>query len=151
MCQLQWQRQCLFLLPPLQTRAIIKQHQFDDGGCSVGTGMAMSQEFGVGMKEKEQPSGLQTLHGISLGQQCHIAVSAKESSKPAWRLCPCFVPSLRPWFCVVNTSTTVLPHRSCILAAGWSEHGCNPECITTAEGCCWLGGKMSGTYCDYTK
>lgn len=84
----------------------------------MGTLMAMSQEIGVGTNGKEQPSGLETPQDSFLGQQGYIAVSAKDSSKPAWRLCPCFVPSLRPWFCVLNTSTTVLTHRSCILAAG---------------------------------
>lgn len=72
MCQVQWQsRYLLFLLPPLLTRAIIKQHHFDDGGCSVGTLMAMSQEFsptGVGMNGKEQPTGLETPHGSSSAQ-----------------------------------------------------------------------------------
>lgn len=68
MCQVQWHSWHLSLLPPLQTRGIIKQHHFDGVGCNVGTLMAVSQEIEVGMNGKEKPSGLETPPGSFLGQ-----------------------------------------------------------------------------------
>ena len=69
MHQLQWQSQRqLFLLPPLQTRAISKWHHFGDAGCGVATLTAMSHETGVGMNGKEQPDGVETSYGSFLAQ-----------------------------------------------------------------------------------
>lgn len=153
MHQVQWQSWCqLFLLSPLQTRVISKRHHFGMQAAAWPRRWQWAMKLGW---EGAAQWGRDTLWWF-LGPVMWVTLLylQKDSSKPEWRLCPCFVPSLSLWVCVLSNSTTALPHASAYLACWQLAHlgtYATQHTLPLAEDYCWFRGQVSGTHCDYAK